>query len=212
MQIDISKIKYRVLEDLDNIHGPNDIADHLGVPSRALREHFRQEDPDRLWMFITKMKKERFFEQLSPYPVAINKQFVHAENIIDLYRSFLLNPDDTWVKCVQEIIHLIQKNPFNKDLCVDWIKGELNILDKSCTQKFYHFMHMSVLEYIRWHRLGVAIYLLGNSSLNVGDIGLLIGYDSGSAFSKAFARDMGCSPSGYRKKSTPSRQIQQTAP
>ncbi len=202
MQIDISKIKHRVLEDLDNIHGPNDIADQLGVPARTLREHFRQEDPDRLWTFITKRKTERFFEQLNPCPMAINKQFVHAENIMDSYCSVLLNPDDTWATCVQEIIHLIQKNPFNKDLCVDWIKDELRISDKSCMQKFRHFMRMSVLEYIRWHRLGVAIYLLTHSSLNVGGIGLLIGYDSGSAFSKAFARDMGCSPSRYRKKNT----------
>ena len=199
MSINIPEIKNHILADLQNIHGPDDIAGLLDVSALTLREQFRQKDPDRLWMFIQKRKTEDFWQQLPPDTVPGNPEFLHVEKFLDSYRSVLLEPDSTWAQCVQRIIRLIHVDPFNKDLRVDWIKEKLRISDESCTQKFYHFTHMSVLEYIRWHRLAVARYLLIHSSLTMVEIALLIGYDSGSTFSKAFTRDMGHSPKEYRQ-------------
>ena len=195
--LNIAKLKVHISQDIQIINDPDAAADLLGISARMLRKRFRQEEHDRLWMFILKEKIEHFLENLHPYPTEENRQFSNAEKVIDLYRFSLPSPDCTWLRDVQEVIALINDNPFDFNLNINWIKNKLSITDKMYTQKFYYFTRMRVTEYVRWHRLIIAKYLLSHSSLKVGDIGLLIGYNSLSAFSKAFAQDVGSSPKAY---------------
>ena len=196
----ISEIKNRIRQHIQIIDGPDDVANLLDIDISAetLRKQFRTEEHDRLWMFILKEKVAHFLEDLPAYPTGKNGQFPNAAKVIDSYRSVLPGPDRTWLRDVREIITLIHDNPFDFNLNVNWIKDELNIPDKTYTQKFYFFTRMHVTEYIRWHRLVMAKYLLSHSYLKVGDIAFLVGYNSPSAFSKAFAQDVGCSPKIYR--------------
>ncbi len=194
----ISELKNRIRQDIRIINNPDGAAELLDVSVQMLRKQFRQEAQDRLWMFIQKEKVEHFLENLHAYPTGENRQFSNAEKIIDLYCSVLPSPDRTWLIHVREVIALINDNPFDSNLNVNWIKDELNIPDKTYAQKFNYFARMRVTEYIRWHRLIIAKYLLAHSCLKVGDIALLIGYNSLSAFSKAFAQDVGSSPKAYR--------------
>ncbi len=196
--MNIQEFKNRIRQNIRIINDPDGAAEVLSISAQALRKRFRQEAHDRLWMFILKQKVAHFLENLHPYPTGENGQFPTAEKVIDLYCSVLPDPDRTWFRDVQEIITLINDNPFDFNLNVAWIKNELNIQDKMYTQRFNYFTRMRVTEYIRWHRLIMAKHLLSHSSLKIGDIALLIGYNSLSAFSKAFAKDVGFSPKIYR--------------
>ena len=118
-------------------------------------------------MFILKEKVAHFLENLPLYPTGGNGQFPNAEKVIDSYCSVLPGPDRTWFRDVREMIALINDNPFDFNLNVNWIRNELNIPPKMYTQKFYFFTRMQVTEYIRWHRLVMAKYLLSHSSLKV---------------------------------------------
>ena len=196
--LNIAELKVYISQDIQIINDPDDVADLLGISAQTLRKQFRQREHDRLWMFILKEKVEHFLENLHPYSTKKNEQFSDAEKVIDSYCSVLPGPDRTWFRDVQEVITLINDNPFNFNFNILWIKNKLSITDKMYTHKFYYFTHMRVMEYIRWHRLVIAKYLLSHSLLKAGDIGLLIGYNSLSAFSKAFAKDVGSSPKIYR--------------
>ena len=198
MPMSISELKNRIRQDIQKINDPDAAAELLDVSVQMLRKRFRQEAQDRLWMFILREKIEHFLENLHPYSTKKNEQFSDAEKVIDSYCSVLPGPDCTWFRDVQEVITLINDNPFDFNFNVLWIKNKLSITDKMYAQRFYYFTHMRVMEYIRWHRLVIAKYLLSHSVLKVGDIGLLIGYNSLSAFSKAFAQDVGSSPKEYR--------------
>ena len=198
MAISISELKDRIRQDIQIIDDPEDIADLLGISAQMLRKQFRTEAHDRLWTFILKEKVAHFMENLPPYPTGGNTQFLNAGKVIDSYCSVLPDPDRTWPIDVQEVIELINDNPFNFNLNVNWINNKLNMSDKTCTQKFSYLTRMRVTEYIRWHRLVMAKYLLSHSSLKVRDITFLVGYNSPSAFSKAFAQDVGSSPKVYR--------------
>ena len=200
MPMSISELKNCIRQHVQIIDDPDDVANLLDIDISAetLRTQFKTEAHDRLWMFILKEKVAHFLEDLPAYPTRENGQFPNAAKIIDSYRSVLPGPDHTWLREVQEVIALINDNPFDSHLNVNWIKNELNIPSKMYTQKFYYFTRMRVTEYIRWHRLVMAKYLLSHSFLKVGDIALLVGYNSPSAFSKAFAQSVGFSPKMYR--------------
>lgn len=66
--------------------------------------------------------------------------------------------------------------------------------------RFFSYMTgMTVKEYIRCRRLTLAAMDLGETEARVIDIALKYGYDSVDAFSRAFARQHGLTPTAYRK-------------
>ena len=167
MSMSISKIKNRIRRDIQIIDDPDDVANLLDIFAGTLRKQFRHEEHDRLWMFILKEKVTHFLENLPPYPTGGNGQFPNAGKVIDSYRSVLPGPDRTWLREARDMIALINDNPFDSNLNVSWIRNELNIPSRMYTQKFYYFTRMHVTEYIRWHRLVMAKYLLSHSSLKI---------------------------------------------
>lgn len=88
------------------------------------------------------------------------------------------------------------------------LSGEIDI-DKlariACTSKdaflrFFSYMTgMSLSEYIRKRRLSCAAYDLEETNLKIIDIAIKYGYESADAFSRAFSKQHGISPSFFRK-------------
>lgn len=69
--------------------------------------------------------------------------------------------------------------------------------------RFKKAVGSSVMEYLARWRMLLAGDKLTNSHASVSSIALELGYESESAFSKAFKRQMGCSPRQYPRKSNP---------
>ena len=64
---------------------------------------------------------------------------------------------------------------------------------------FSYITGMTLTEYIRKRRLTLAARDLSENSTAIVDLAVKYGYDSASAFSRAFARQHGITPSDYRK-------------
>jgi AraC-like DNA-binding protein len=66
-------------------------------------------------------------------------------------------------------------------------------------RRFRLHMRISPGEFLAQLRISRACKLLVDSPLNINEIAISCGYDSPSAFSRAFRRQMKTSPTGYRK-------------
>src|ERR1700733_8096845 len=69
--------------------------------------------------------------------------------------------------------------------------------------RFKETVGSSVMDYLSRWRMLLAGDKLKNSSHPISSIALSLGYESESAFSKAFKRCMGCSPRQYARQSSP---------
>jgi AraC-like DNA-binding protein len=68
--------------------------------------------------------------------------------------------------------------------------------------RFKETVGSSVMDYLARWRMLLAGDKLKNSSDPISSIALSLGYESESAFSKAFKRRMGCSPRQYARQSS----------
>ena len=94
------------------------------------------------------------------------------------------------------------------DLIVRRIDGTCPVAEVAAEAAFsrFHFQRMframtgeSVAELVRRLRLERAAFRLRHESVRVIEVALGAGYDSAEAFSRAFRRGCGLSPSQYRK-------------
>jgi len=67
-------------------------------------------------------------------------------------------------------------------------------------ERFTQVLGEPPLTYLTRHRMRLATRHLGNSTLPVNQVAELVGYASEAAFSQAFKRAHGVSPSGWRQQ------------
>lgn len=88
-------------------------------------------------------------------------------------------------------------------LCAEWDVekvAEIACVSPDSFLRFFSYMTgMTLTEYIRRRRLTLAASEIRNSRTPLVDLALQYGWDSSTAFSRAFARQHGLSPSQYRK-------------
>lgn len=84
---------------------------------------------------------------------------------------------------------------------IDFDKAaQIACISKDSFFRFFSYMTgMTLTEYIRKRRLSQAVYDLAEESCRIIDIAIKYGYDSADAFSRAFAKQHGISPSSFRK-------------
>jgi AraC-like DNA-binding protein len=68
--------------------------------------------------------------------------------------------------------------------------------------RFRQVLRQSPIRYLTAWRMHLAIELLATTELTISTIGRRIGYDSEEAFSRAFKREQGASPSHWRATAT----------
>jgi len=102
-----------------------------------------------------------------------------------------------WQTKMNNVLDYIEKN------LIDEIKLETIAKIAGCSvwefQRLFSFVaHISLGEYIRGRKLDLAAREIQGSEEKIIDIGLKYGYDSPAAFSRAFSRQYGVSPSSAR--------------
>ena len=89
------------------------------------------------------------------------------------------------------------------NLCAEFdldIASEIACVTRDSFQRFFSYMTgMTLTEYVRRRRLTLATQDLRYSKDSIIDIAIKYGYDSAAAFSRAFAKQHGITPSAYRK-------------
>lgn len=107
----------------------------------------------------------------------------------------------------QEIINYINSN-FNKPLSFNDVALKFNLSVSWLTRLFNKHLNTSPKKYLTQFRMEKAKIML-NSTNRISDIAASVGYDDPLYFSRLFRKNIGISPSEYRKQS---KQLIQISP
>lgn len=104
-----------------------------------------------------------------------------------------------WVESIQKAIQYMEEHLL-EDLSVEQIAKEANSSVFHFQRTFAILTNMSIADYIRRRRLTLAAQELINTEIKVIDLSFKYGYDTPEAFTKAFRKQHGVTPSDARKK------------
>ncbi|SES30385.1 AraC family transcriptional regulator [Psychrobacillus sp. OK032] len=104
-----------------------------------------------------------------------------------------------WVESIQKAINFIEKHLLD-DLTMEQIAKVTNSSVFHFQRTFAILTDMSIADYIRRRRLTLAAQELVNTDNKIIDLSYKYGYDTPEAFTKAFRKQHGVTPSDARKK------------
>ncbi|MFD1038384.1 AraC family transcriptional regulator [Virgibacillus byunsanensis] len=104
----------------------------------------------------------------------------------------------TWVESLQKAIDYMEEHLLD-DMSMERIAKQANFSVFHFQRTFSVLTEMSVGEYLRRRRLTLAAHELTRTNAKIIDLAYKYGYDTPEAFSKAFRRQHGVSPSEARK-------------
>ncbi|MCC2251816.1 MAG: AraC family transcriptional regulator [Bacillota bacterium] len=104
----------------------------------------------------------------------------------------------TWVESLQKAINYMEEHLLD-EISIDSIAKQANFSAFHFQRTFSILTDISVGEYLRRRRLTLAAHELNRENTKIIDIAYKYGYDTPEAFSKAFRRQHGITPSEARK-------------
>lgn len=102
-----------------------------------------------------------------------------------------------WVESLQRAIDYMEEHLLD-DLSMEAIANQAHVSEFYFQRTFTILTDISVGEYLRRRRLTLAAQELSNTGCRIIDIALKYGYDTPEAFSKAFRKQHGLTPSQAR--------------
>lgn len=88
---------------------------------------------------------------------------------------------------------------YNEDFSIEQLCKNVFVSKNSLCQSFRRLMHCSVMEYRTFTRLSKAKELLSSTKMGLDAIASECGFSSANYFSLIFKKEIGISPTGYRK-------------
>lgn len=120
------------------------------------------------------------------------------------YVESLPDTTDNWLRALRDPALASVLAAIHQDPAHSWTVPELAgiaCLSRSAfAERFGSVMGQPPLSYLAEHRMRLAVWQLRHTRQPVGRIAELVGYGSETAFSQAFKRIYGCSPSRYRQQ------------
>ncbi|MBT8255416.1 MAG: response regulator, partial [Bacteroidia bacterium] len=133
-----------------------------------------------------------------------------AQNLLDIRRKLqqrfaqevILKPREvTMTSADERFIERLQlvfdEQLTNPDFTVDKLSREMGVSRMQLHRKLKALTGRSSSEFIRSHRLKLAIQLLKENNATVAEIGYSVGFNDPSYFTKCFKQEYGCSPTEY---------------
>ncbi|MGE7837466.1 effector binding domain-containing protein [Viridibacillus arvi] len=103
-----------------------------------------------------------------------------------------------WVESLQKAIDYMEEH-LTENISIEDIARQANVSEFHFQRTFAILTDTSIGEYLRGRRLTLAAHELANSNCKIIDVAYKYGYDTPEAFSKAFRRQHGVTPSNVRK-------------
>lgn len=101
------------------------------------------------------------------------------------------------VKTVENMVEWVEENIENEPT-LDRMAVEIGYSKFYCSAKFHEYVGMSYKEYVLKRKLSLAADLLLKTDERLIDIAVKYGFSSHEAFTRAFRKNYGYSPSYFR--------------
>lgn len=111
-----------------------------------------------------------------------------------------------WEKQIQAMVDEIDeclKNHGDEELTLRVLSRKLGYSEFHTTRKFREITGMSFRDYLRGRKLAFALKEVRDSEKSLLEIGIDYGFSSNEAFTRAFKKSYGVTPSQYRKNPKP---------
>jgi AraC-like DNA-binding protein len=99
---------------------------------------------------------------------------------------------------LEATVHYFNES-FAKDICIEEYAKNQHMSVCWFIRSFKRYMGVTPMQYITSIRINKAKELLKNTNYSIQEISGLVGYENPLYFSRIFRKQIGCSPSGYRK-------------
>ncbi|MCR2807223.1 helix-turn-helix transcriptional regulator [Paenibacillus soyae] len=106
-------------------------------------------------------------------------------------------PEDPTVLRIMDIM----ETKYAEDLSLDYLAAELNMSPTYLSTYLKEKTGVNFIEHLGGIRMAKATELLMDTSLNINDIGRMVGYPNTTSFNRAFKKWHGIAPGEYRKRS-----------
>ena len=100
---------------------------------------------------------------------------------------------------VEKATHYFNEH-YNEEINIDDFAASMNMSTCYFIRCFRQIVRVSPLQYILSLRMSNAKNLLGNTTYNINEIAQIVGYENQLYFSRLFRKNVGVSPSEYRKQ------------
>lgn len=159
-------------------------AEQGGVPPILLDKTSRD--------FATRIERTYTVEDLE------NLQYEMIFAYCKLVQQEKLSGYSTPIRNVINYIQLHLENP----LSLDELATQIERNPKYLSSTFKREVGIGVNEYINSARIQQSLTLLRNTDYVVSHVAMLVGFNDANYFTKVFSKEMGCTPSQYRKEFT----------
>jgi signal transduction histidine kinase/ligand-binding sensor domain-containing protein/DNA-binding response OmpR family regulator len=133
----------------------------------------------------------------------VNQLLNTRKQLIELYsQKILLKPRDITIttmdeKFLSKIMDIVEENLSDSDFDVTSIVDKMNMSHSSVLKKIKALTGVSLVEFVRRHRLNKAAMILQQDKLPITEVAYMTGFSDPKYFSKCFSKQFGKTPTEY---------------
>jgi len=132
-----------------------------------------------------------------------SKSTLPVKKMLRAWRESLPEPPDDWPEEITRTVSYINLEVYNESLTVCSLRQACRINGNNFSGKFSYYTGHSPKGYIQMRRIEAACHVMeeaGNHNLPLMTLALSTGFSGHSAFSHAFKKQKGVTPSEFRKR------------
>lgn len=137
-------------------------------------------------MVLAKLSELLFVEAVRRY----------VDTLSEGEKNWLAGLRDRFVGCALRLLHAKPAHAWT----VDELAQEVGLSRSALAQRFTGFVDQPPMQYLARWRLLVAAQQLRDGAASITDVAAGVGYESEAAFNRAFKREFGLPPAGWRRR------------
>ncbi len=133
----------------------------------------------------------------------VNQLLTTRKQLIDLYsKKILLKPREITITSMDEkfltrIMNIIEDNLADSEFDITKMVDKMNMSHSSVLKKIKALTGVSLVEFVRRHRLNKAAMIFQQEKLPITEVAYMTGFSDPKYFSKCFSKQFGKTPTEY---------------